>query len=341
MMLQIRSGWIGPSHLPVALLTRISALFLGLVLLAGCSASSENKVPMPQPRLPFTVSPTIELGRPMVLSTIAPSTTPTPLPPATSTAIPPSATPALPTLSPTPQSSPTRSPIEIPAADARVTLPLHLLARLGSPGDDVNSELRWQDGTTITQTFKLLVGEDQNGLLLANLDWQTESQPSAPPSQPATLTLRSPGGQVLAQQNVVVLSPSDPDARQITLYWYGGDKLYPAIAHIPRTPQIGAAAVDELLWGPPPRSLAGFTSALPTAPQVLSFAGRQPDWGPRVTLRKLTIVNGVATADFSKELRALGTTGNRFQSLRQQLIRTLTQFSTVREVRIAIEGKLQ
>jgi hypothetical protein len=256
-------------------------------------------------------------------------------------AIPSSATPVLETVSPTPQPSLTTSPIDIPAADARITLPLHLLARVGSPGDEVSAELRWQDGTTLTQTFKLLAGEDQKGLLAVSLDWQTESQPPVPPSQPATLTLRGTDGQVLAQQNVVALSPSDPDTRQITLYWYGGDKLYPTVAHVPRTPKIGAAAIEELLWGPPPRSLAGFTSALPTAQQVLSFSGRQPGWSPRVTLRKLTIANGVATVDFSKELRVVGTTGSRFQSLRQQLIRTLTQFSTIREVQIAIEGKLQ
>jgi hypothetical protein len=341
MMLRLRTGWTGSVHESGALLTRIGALLLALVLLASCSASSENKVPMPQPRLPFTVSPTTAPAKPAAPATTAPSATPMPISRATPTAAPPSTTPA-PTLSPTPPASPTGSLIEIPAPDARVTLPLHLLAQLGAPGDDVSAELRWQDGATLTQTFKLLDGEDQKGLLLASLDWQMESQPPTPPSQPAALTVRSQSGDVLAQQSVTVLSPSDPDTRQITLYWYGGDKgkLYPTYTHIPRTPQIGAAAIGELLWGPPPRNLAGFTSALPTAPQVLSFSGRQPDWGPRVTLRKLTIVNGVATVDFSKELRVLGTTGSRLQSLRQQLSRTLTQFSTVREVRIAIEGKL-
>jgi spore germination protein GerM len=203
----------------------------------------------------------------------------------------------------------------------------------------VAAELQWHDGTTLTQTFKLLAGEDQKGLLLASLDWQMESQLPAPQSQPATVTLRSQSGAVLAQQRVVVLSPTDPDARPITLYWYGGDTLYSTVARIPRTPRIGAAAIEELLWGPPPRSLAGFTTALPTPQQVLAFPGRKPDWGPRVILRKLTILNGVATVDFSKELLAYGGGSAQAKLIRQQLTRTLGQFSTVREVRISIEGK--
>src|SRR5690349_22671155 len=36
---------------------------------------------------------------------------------------------------------------------------------------------------------------------------------------------------------------------------------------IPRTPQIGTAALSELLWGPGPPNLAGFTTAIPTPEQ--------------------------------------------------------------------------
>jgi len=73
----------------------------------------------------------------------------------------------------------------------------------------------------------------------------------------------------------------------------------------------------------------------------LSFPGRRMDWEPRVTLRGLTIVDGVATANFSRELTAYGGGSLRVHLIREQITRTLKQFSTVREVRIAIEGQTE
>lgn len=74
---------------------------------------------------------------------------------------------------------------------------------------------------------------------------------------------------------------------------------------------------------------------------MLSYPGREPGWGPRVTLRSLTIVDGVATAGFSKELNAYGGGSLRVMLIRQQIRQTLLQFPTVREVRIAIEGQTE
>jgi spore germination protein GerM len=93
--------------------------------------------------------------------------------------------------------------------------------------------------------------------------------------------------------------------------------------------------------GPGPPNLAGFTTSLPTPEQVLSYSGRAPNWGPRVTLRSLKIENGVATADFSRELQAYGGGSLRVRLIRGQITQTLMQFPTVREVRIAIEGQTQ
>jgi hypothetical protein len=75
--------------------------------------------------------------------------------------------------------------------------------------------------------------------------------------------------------------------------------------------------------------------------QGLAFPGREPNWGPRVTLRKLTITNGVATADFSRELKAYGGGSLRVKLIRGQITQTLKQFPTVRVVRIAIEGQTE
>ncbi len=115
----------------------------------------------------------------------------------------------------------------------------------------------------------------------------------------------------------------------------------PVQQRIPRTIQIGTATLNELLWGPGPPNLAGFTTAIPTPEQVLSFPGRAPGWGARVTLRSLVIRDGVATADFSRELKAYGGGSLRVMLIRRQIAPTLMQFPTVQEVRIAIEGQTE
>jgi Sporulation and spore germination/Immunoglobulin-like domain of bacterial spore germination len=231
--------------------------------------------------------------------------------------------------------------IEVPAAEARVTLPLHLLARVGQPGEQVIASLRWQDGTELKKSFATLQGEDGSGLLIDDLNWPGESQPPEPPTQPATLEIYSGSGDVLARQAVTVLNPNGPDVQPITLYFLLGEDLQPVQRLIPKTAGIGKAALEELLWGPGAPNLAGFGTAIPTPQEVLSYAGREPDWGPRVTLLKLTIVNGVATADFSQEMQAYGGGSLRVMLLAQQIEQTLKQFPTVNEVVIAVEGQTE
>ncbi len=230
--------------------------------------------------------------------------------------------------------------IEIPAAGQRVMVPLHLLARVGRPGDVVTVTLRWQDGTTLTDHFTLLRGEDGRGLLIGNLDWGPIPQPPEPATQRATLTIAG-ATRELARREIVVVGPRDPDTTEIQLFWTisGTELVGPQARRVLRTPRIGTAALEELLWGPPLRSNVGYGTAIPTPDQVLSFPGREPDWGPRVTLRSLVIENGVATADFSQELRAYGGGSLRVKLIRDQIRRTLQQFPSVREVRIAIEGQ--
>lgn len=237
--------------------------------------------------------------------------------------------------------APAESPFISPAAGAQATLPLHILARLGRPGDQVVARLRWRDGTELMRVFPLLRGEDGQGLLIATMGWMTEGPPPQPPTQPATLEIYGGSGALQARQPLIVLSAADPATQVVTVYWVAGEQTIPAQIRIPRTPQIGAAALNELLWGPAPGNPAGFSTALPTPAQVLSYPGRGADWGFRVTLRKLTITSGVATADFSRELRAYGGGSLRVRLIRAQITQTLKQFSTVRDVRIAIEGQTE
>ena len=73
--------------------------------------------------------------------------------------------------------------------------------------------------------------------------------------------------------------------------------------------------------------------------QVLSYPARGADWGPRVTLRMLRIVDGIATAEFSQEMEAYSGGSLRVTLIQRQIHQTLRQFSTVQEVRITIEGE--
>lgn len=130
--------------------------------------------------------------------------------------------------------------------------------------------------------------------------------------------------------------PATPDEREIVLYWVGeDDQLVAEQRRIPRTPAIGRATLEALLQGP---QQPGLTTAIPTPAEVQQYPGREADWGDRVRLLGLTIEDGVATANFSQELRAYGGGSLRVQLIRQQITQTLQQFPTVQEVRIAIDG---
>src|SRR4029079_6591299 len=115
--------------------------------------------------------------------------------------------------------------------------------------------------------------------------------------------------------------------------------LQTELRRIPKTSALEKAALDELLWGPGAYSTPGSTTALPTPQQVLAFAGRTADWEPRVTLRSLRVVEGIALADFSKELRAYGGGAVRASQIHAQVTRTLLQFPQVRDVQITIDGE--
>jgi hypothetical protein len=229
--------------------------------------------------------------------------------------------------------------IELPTPGARVTLPLHILARVGRPGASLLVTLRWDKGAKLLHTPSVLQGEDGRGVLVDCLDIPPEHQSRQPWTQAAQLEISDGHGTILAKQPITVLHPDDPDVHEITLYWVVGTTLNTERRHIPKTGALEQAALEELLWGPGVYNSVGFTTALPTPEQVLSFSGRTTDWGPRVVLRSLRVVDGVALADFSKELRAYGGNPLRASLIHGQITRTLLQFPHIHDVRITIEGQ--
>lgn len=234
---------------------------------------------------------------------------------------------------------PSPNSIEIPAPNARVTLPLHILARVGRPGETVSVHLSWEHGLNLVQPYTLLRGEDGHGLLIETLDIPPEYRSQHPWTQTAQLEINTGQDSLLDRHSMTVLHPDDPDTRTAKLYWATATGIEAQNQQVPISSTPEATALDQLLWGPRAQMPMTFTTALPTPEQVLAFPGRTADWGPRVTLRSLTLHDGVATADFSKELAAYGGETRRASLIHAQITRTLLEFPAIHDVQITIDGQ--
>ncbi len=101
------------------------------------------------------------------------------------------------------------------------------------------------------------------------------------------------------------------------------DKVFPTRREIEAAPQIGTAALEELLNGPTQKEQEdGYLTNIPEG----------------VRLSSLTIEDGIATADFSEEMDQVAGSC-RVQAIREQITMTLMQFSTVEDVIITVEGR--
>jgi hypothetical protein len=229
--------------------------------------------------------------------------------------------------------------VEMPAPLDKVTIPTHVLARVGQPGGQVNVTLTWDDGTQFAHVVTLLQGRDGRGLAVTSMDWVLDPRPPHPGTQGGTLYIHDLAGQLLAQQPLTILHPNDADTLGVNVYWVRNEQVTPQPIRVPRTLGIGRASLEALLWGPIPDNLDGFKTAIPLPAEVLTAANRGADWGERVRVMGLTITNGVARADFSKELLANTGDAARMSLIRQQIEQTLLQFSTVNQVIITVEGQ--
>lgn len=235
--------------------------------------------------------------------------------------------------------SPNDGYVEMPAPLAQATIPTRVLARVGQPGEQVNVTLTWDDGTQFAHVVTLLPGKDGHGLAVISMDWVADPRPPHPATQGATLYIHDLAGQLLAQQPLTVLHPNDANTLGVNVYWVRNEQVMPQPIRVPRTRGIGRASLEALLWGPVPSNLEGYQTAIPLPAEVLSAANRGADWGERVRLKDLTIIDGVARADFSKELLANAGGAARMSLIRQQIEQTLLQFSTVNQVIITVEGQ--
>ncbi|MFA5133488.1 MAG: Gmad2 immunoglobulin-like domain-containing protein [Patescibacteria group bacterium] len=104
------------------------------------------------------------------------------------------------------------------------------------------------------------------------------------------------------------------------------NKVFSTTRIIPPQQTIGNAALNLLLKGPSAdEKNSGFYTSI----------------NPGVTLKKLTISNGVARADFDEQLESQVGGSCRVSAIRAEITQTLKQFSTVKSVIISINGRTE
>lgn len=109
----------------------------------------------------------------------------------------------------------------------------------------------------------------------------------------------------------------------INVYFCRQEKICPASRVIPYTKEVGAAAMKALLEGPTQAEKEA--DVVTNIPEGTTFLG-------------LTIENGVATVDLSKEYSSGGGSLSMMMRL-AQVVFTLTQFPTVEGVTFKLDGK--
>jgi germination protein M len=118
-----------------------------------------------------------------------------------------------------------------------------------------------------------------------------------------------------------VSTPAEPTV--VETWFTRGETLWYSAQRTESTPGIGAAAVRALLAGPSaPLRAAGVGTVVPTGTQLLG----------------LDVSDGIATVDLSSEFASGGGTLSEQMRL-AQLVYTLTQFPTVKGVRLQLDGK--
>lgn len=102
--------------------------------------------------------------------------------------------------------------------------------------------------------------------------------------------------------------------------------VYPVVRNVPKTVAVGRASLEELFKG---------------VSESEKGNGYFTNINEGVTIQSLSIENGVAKVNLSKELEE-GVGGScRVLSIRSQITETLKQFSTVDSVTISIDGRIE
>lgn len=151
-------------------------------------------------------------------------------------------------------------------------------------------------------------------------------EPSVDPS-PTTPPSQSPGGSPAPTAKPTPIPTNAPaDTIVIRAYFVldgdvGVEGLVPTLREVPETTAVARAAMETLLRGEILTQYDRLATAIPDGTRLLG----------------LTIRDGIATVDLSREFESGGGSASAFYRL-GQVVYTLTQFPTVRSVLFQVEG---
>jgi germination protein M len=155
----------------------------------------------------------------------------------------------------------------------------------------------------------------------APFDEGSPPPPASVPTPAASVSAASPAG----TQASTPAASAAPGTVSLKVYLLSAGKLLPVNRDVPRTVAVARAAMTALLAGPTASeasSSAGMTTAIPSDTLLLG----------------ISISNGVATVDLSREFESGGGSASMFGRL-AQMTYTLTQFSTVTAVALHLDGQ--
>lgn len=157
-----------------------------------------------------------------------------------------------------------------------------------------------------------------------SIDAGPSDETPAPSASPTTGASGSPSGAPSSSA-----SPSTPVETMIVRAYYvlagapGVTGLVPTLRIVPKTSGVARAAMEALLdSGTITESYPQISTAIPSGTKLLG----------------ISIKNGVATVDLSREFASGGGSASSFLRL-GQVVYTVTQFSTVRSVLFQVEGQ--
>lgn len=150
------------------------------------------------------------------------------------------------------------------------------------------------------------------------------AEPSPAASPPAPVVTPSPPVSDATPPDDDGDEPAAPEHTTVSVYFTRGERVEAVTRVVPRVPRIGSAAIEQLLGGPA------------ASERAAGYGTQIPD-GTR--LRGLTIADGVAVVDLSREFESGG--GTLGLTLRLgQVACTLDAFPTVDGVRFALDGEV-
>jgi spore germination protein GerM len=143
------------------------------------------------------------------------------------------------------------------------------------------------------------------------------------PSEQTTTTAQAPASTIIPSSTTTATAGDPDETVTLNVYYVQDEKICAAARVVPKTQQVGAAAMEALLEGPTTEEeAAGVFDAIP---EGTTFLG-------------LDIEAGIASVDLSKEYASGG--GTLSMSMRlAQVVFTLTQFPTVEGVEFKVDGR--